>query len=139
MLRELGDLFAAAGLASTRFSRWGEACGEKRPGVYVVVADGAVVYVGRTRTSLAKRLGQFYRHEHGMKAPHRGQDVLLLTGEKAVCWSATEEPMDAEARMLRAFERNFGRLPLANRRRGEKDSSGFIGSRRTMKKNETGR
>lgn len=72
------ELFLAAGLAPCGSGGWGKACDEKRPGVYVVVANEVVVYIGRTRTSLAKRLGQSYRHRYGRPADfpksnkHRG-------------------------------------------------------------------
>ncbi len=116
----VADLFGAAGLSPVGPVRWGEPCAEDRPGVYIVTADRAIVYVGRTRRAIAKRLKEFYQHKYGDRRPHRGgQEVLRIPGVRLVYWCPTDDPRVAEARMLRAFERRYGRLPFANRRRGD--------------------
>ena len=137
------QLFARAGLVPAGPARWGEAVGETAPGVYAVsiVADPdthavpariappgesadkwlwgqPVIYLGRTTKPLGERIGQFYRHRHGDKAPHRGgQDVLLLTCDLWVFWAATDDPVWADRTMLDAFQAQAGALPFANRRR----------------------
>lgn len=117
----IADLFGSAGLAPQPPVRWGEPCKEHQPGVYVVEIDGTVVYIGRTRRSLARRISEFYRHRYGDKRPHReGQELLNLPGVRLVYWRATDEPRDAETKMLRTFEDRYGCLPIANRRRGDR-------------------
>ena len=115
---------------------------EKRPGIYVIAIaphpDGGcdlidvsnlesdvatkwvplqpVIYIGRTRRALSRRVKEFYRHVHGAKSPHRGgQDVILVKCPRWVYWSPTEEPVDAERKMIEYFEGKIGRLPFANR------------------------
>jgi hypothetical protein len=86
-------------------------------GPYVVVsADGEVVYVGRTRRALRKRLREFYRHRYGDKRPHRGgQAILLLTRPLLVYWAATNDWEAAEDTMIEHFRSAAGRLPFGNR------------------------
>lgn len=117
---------------------------EPRPGVYVIaltedaseeavdvevlplpLADGKrwiagqpVIYIGRATRSLHVRLGQFYRHKYGKKAPHRGgQAVIPLKCPLWVHWATTDDPIGAEAAMIEAFRQRVGKLPYANRRR----------------------
>src|SRR5581483_3515115 len=91
------DLFAAAGLAPCGPIPWTQKCGETRPGVYVVTVEGEIVYIGRARNSLSRRIGQFYRHKYGAKRPHRGgQDLLRLVGDRHIYWCAADNPAAAE-------------------------------------------
>ncbi|HMN87639.1 MAG TPA: hypothetical protein PKA74_16875 [Bauldia sp.] len=136
------EVFGRAGLAPSGPVRWGEPVTETAPGVYVVsiVADPdtravpgrisipnalldkwlwgqPVIYVGRTTRALGDRIGQFYRHRHGDKTPHRsGQDIVLLSCERFVFWAAAPDPAAAERFMLDAFATRAGELPFANRR-----------------------
>jgi hypothetical protein len=119
----VAELFALVRLAPQGPVLWRTHVRESRPGVYVVTYDpDGVVYVGCTaRQSLRKRLGQFYRHRHGHRSPHRGgQDVLLLTGARYVHWAVARDPIKVERVMLSAFVRATGRLPLANKKRGDR-------------------
>lgn len=119
----VSDLFAVAGLSPVGPISWGEPCVEHRPGVYVVLIEDAIVYIGRSKRPLSRRIREFYRHKYGDQRPHRGgQEVLNMTGARMVYWCATDAPRDAETSMLRGFEDVYGRLPTANRRRG--DTSG---------------
>ena len=91
--------------------------------MYVVVTTPPemVVYIGRTKRALARRLREFYRHRYGDKRPHRGgQEVLRLPGERWVYWCATEDPRQVETALLDAFVTQTGKLPLANRRLGDR-------------------
>jgi hypothetical protein len=113
------DLFAAVGLSPSGIS-WGTPCPDTGPGVYVIAIDGAVVYVGRARRSLRRRLNEFYRHRYGDKRPHRGgQELLNMAGIRQVFWATTPDAANAEERMIRCFEQHQGRLPPANKRRGD--------------------
>jgi hypothetical protein len=117
----LDALFTAAGLSPCGPVRWGEACAEQDSGVYVVVVDDAIVYIGRTRRPLSRRIREFYRHRYGDKRPHRGgQELFRIPGDRIVYWCPTADPCEAETKMLRAFEDFYGRLPAANRRRGDR-------------------
>jgi hypothetical protein len=90
--------------------------------VYVVVTSPpeTVVYVGRTKRALARRLREFYRHVYGDKRPHRGgQEVLTLTGERWVYWCATDNPREVERILLDTYKAQTGSLPSANRRLGD--------------------
>lgn len=100
---------------------WKTPVGDHAPGIYVVslVADPdaagpaidtsglppgraafwnprePVLYIGRARESVRKRMSQFYRHTHGKKSPHRGgQDVLLLlpAHQLFVFWAHCVDP-----------------------------------------------
>ena len=115
------DLFGSAGLLPCGPVRWGEACPEHRKGVYAMVIKREVVYVGCTKGPLARRIREFYRQKYGKKSPHRGgQEILKMPGTRLVYWSATENPRAAETKMLDAFEGHKGRLPRANRKRGDR-------------------
>ncbi len=113
-------LFASAGLIRGGSVQWGEPCLERRSGVYIVAVEGVVVYIGRTRRPLARRIHEFYKHRYGAARPHRGgQELLLLPGIRTVYWAVTLSAREAETLMLKAFEARFGCLPSANRRRGD--------------------
>ena len=79
--------------------------------------DGQVVlYVGRTRRSLRRRISEFYKHKYGDRRPHRGgQEVIPFAAELYVYWAATEEPALAENLMIERFRHLVGRIPYANR------------------------
>ena len=118
---QLAQLFATAGLSPCGPVGWGEPCPERQPGIYVVTDANAVIYIGRTKRPLAKRLREFYRHQYGNRSPHRGgQAVLKVTGERWVYWCPTADPRGAERTLLQAFLSLTGSLPLANRRRGDR-------------------
>jgi hypothetical protein len=90
-------------------------------GIYVILLDNEVVYVGRTMRSLARRLREFYRHQPGKRSPHRGgQAIISMPGDKQVYWSVAVNPKAAETTMLDAFEAEYGCLPIGNRRRGDR-------------------
>jgi hypothetical protein len=132
------EVFGAAGLKPFGPVGWGTPLPETLPGVYVVAVvgdltdedyfeppdrerwqrDQPVVYIGRTRQPLSKRIKQFYRHKHGRTSPHRGgQAVLLLLCKLCVYWAPTQAPVEAEREMIEAFLRHTGALPYANRKR----------------------
>ena len=120
---DIAELFSVAGLVPQRSVPWRTPILEHLPGVYVVTdARLGIVYVGRTvRQSLRERLGQFHRHRYGRSSPHRGgQDVKLLAGPLRVHWAPTPDPVRIESRMLEAFRARTGRLPLANKKRGDR-------------------
>jgi len=119
------ELFDAVGLSACGPVRWGEPCGEHEPGVYVIAIGREIVYIGRTKRSLARRIREFYNHRHGDPGPHRGgQAVLLMPGDRTVYWSPTNDSRDTEKRLIQTFVDHYGRLPTANRRRGDERSEG---------------
>lgn len=134
----------SAGLAASGPVRWGEPIPESGAGVYVLAvtenAEGTdcqmnrpslppeeaarwldgqpIIYIGTTRRSIRRRLAEFWRHEYGKQAPHRGGEaVKLLAGPIWVYWAATRDPREAERQMIEAFRVAVGDLPFANRRR----------------------
>jgi hypothetical protein len=119
----IAELFSAAGLPPCGPVCWCEPVLERGPGIYVIVAKpGRVIYIGRASRSVAKRLGQFYRHNYGAHAPHRGgQESLLLLGPKEVYWAPTTDFEKAEAQLIAAFVKQEGQLPFGNKRRGDHD------------------
>ena len=99
------ELFQPADLRACGPVPWDERVTEPSPGIYVIATvshpndagDFAldvgnldaqiakrwigqpVIYIGRTKRSLSRRIAEFYRHKHDARGPHRGgQDVLLL-------------------------------------------------------------
>jgi hypothetical protein len=138
------DLFAVAGLIPHGPVEWGTAIEVRRPGVYIValtanpidpapeidlacvpeaerarwLARQPALYIGRATRSVRGRLAQFYRHQYGKIAPHRGgQAVIPLACERWVYWATTDSPIKAERQMVDAFRAKVGKLPYANRRR----------------------
>ena len=135
-------LFNAADLKPCGPVAWGQAIVEKKPGVYVIavvaeadkscehidvsylpnvvakrwISSQPVIYVGRTKRSLSRRINEFYRHVHGRKSPHRGgQDVKLLKCDLWVYWCPAECVAVVEQKMIEAFRVIAGSLPFANR------------------------
>ena len=120
----ISDLFEAASLKPCRRPvAWDKPVPESRPGVYVVVHDGevrtdgqSILYVGRTTSSLRKRINQFYKHRYGDTSPHRGgQEVLRFKPNLLVYWAATDDPAGAEHLLIERFRVVAGGLPFANR------------------------
>jgi len=147
----VAELFDAAKLSPREPVTWGTPISESSAGVYVVALVGdaklgcqvdaeflepserkrwlarePVIYIGQaTGQSVAKRVGQFYRHRYGEKRPHYGgQAVKLLLHPRSpyhpcdlwVYWSPATDPRASEQTMLCAFKGRVGKLPFANRR-----------------------
>ena len=78
------DLFGSAGFSPCGPVTWGEPCPERQKGVYVVVIDSEIVYVGRTRGPLAQRIREFYRHisdlEHFLNSLFCLSDEFVIDG-----------------------------------------------------------
>ena len=141
----VAEVFQLAGLAPGKPVAWKTTVSESSPGVYVVaLVDDAdallsqpikagyldaaersrwlenepVIYIGRTRQPLQRRLRQFYGHRYGKRSPHRGgQAVALLECDRWVYCSATTDPVEVERAMIDGFKARVGSLPFANRRR----------------------
>jgi hypothetical protein len=143
----VAELFKAAKLRVCGPVRWGAKVPETKPGVYVIaivsrpkshcgsrkvsylpapialrwIPRQPVIYIGRTRRSLSRRVHQFYRQEYGDKSPHRGgQAVRLLKCGLWVYWSPTDNPFAAEDKMIERFREKVGRLPFGNRMRSSR-------------------
>ena len=113
----LEALFASVGLVARGPVAWKLDIPDTVPGVYVIVRDGEVVYVDHATRSLARRLQELYRQQHGPKALHQaGQDSLSLKTSLWVYWALTDEPRHVEAEMLRWLSRRCGYLPSGNRK-----------------------
>lgn len=147
----VAELFEAAKLSPRNPVTWGTPIRESSPGVYVVALVGdakldcqvdaeflkpserqrwlacePVIYIGQaTGQSVAKRIGQFYRHKYGEKRPHYGGQALKLLLHPPspyppcdlwVYWSPAPDPRGSEQAMLCAFKERVGKLPFANRR-----------------------
>ena len=146
------SLFHCAGLKPSGPVPWNIAVEDRLPGVYVVALVGdadlpgaaiditnlpqgeaarwipgaPVVYIGRARRSLRRRISQFYRHEHGDPRPHRGGQAVLLLPEASrwVFWAPTEASVEAERIMIETFMAHAGgRLPFANRKKGDRPAT----------------
>lgn len=101
------ELFKTAGLQPCGPVCWLTQVTETKPGVYVIaivpspdavcgpvkvdylaseiaahwLPMQSIIYIGRTRRGLSRRINEFYRHEHGKRSPHRGgQDVKSIAG-----------------------------------------------------------
>lgn len=141
------QLFRGASIAFCGPVPWGTAIPERGPGVYVVaLADGTtcgprpgdlgeeelarwvageqVVYIGRSK-HLRRRLGEFYRHKHGDRRPHRGgQGIKLLALPLQVYWAAAKDYPGAEQRLLDIFRAHAGCYPFGNRIRAARQVAG---------------
>jgi hypothetical protein len=83
------------------------------------ISSQPVIYIGRTRRPLSRRINEFYRHIHGNRSPHRGgQDVKLLECPRWVYWSPVDAADIAEHKMIETFIEKVGSFPFANRMRG---------------------
>ena len=115
-------LFEIVELSPSGPIRWGEPVGERGSGVYVVVQEPAdeIIYIGRA-TSIGKRIKQFYSHEYGAKAPHRGgQEILLLTKPRSIYWAPTINFQFVESQMIATFREREGKLPYGNKKKGDR-------------------
>jgi len=81
-----------------------------------------ILYIGKAgglglKSTLRKRIGQFYRHRYGDRSPHRGgQDLkLLLPLPLWLFWAPRQDPLAVEHMMLAAFRLDAGHRPFANR------------------------
>ena len=116
------ELFSAAGLSPCGPVCWGEPVPERGPGVYVIVENAkGIVYIGRTKRTLFKRIKEFYRPVLGARGPHHGgQDILDISrcpGPKIVYWAPTADSHRAQSTMIAAFEKREGVLPIGNKAR----------------------
>jgi hypothetical protein len=127
MLPTVRDVFLAAQLQARDPAPWGQPVHENSPGVYVIATDDdRIVYIGRSRRALRKRLREFYRHRYGASSPHRGgQAVLLLNRPLLVYWATTADYAAAENSMLEYFKAQTGGFPYANRVRSARVGTTF--------------
>jgi hypothetical protein len=80
------------------------------------------LYIGMTEWSLRTRVWDLLRFGHGELVPHWGGRHLWQlkdSGKLLLRWREHEAPVREEARLLEEFESRYGRLPFANRKRGE--------------------
>jgi hypothetical protein len=132
------ELFSNTEVARTGSANWYDPIPEAGPGVYVIsiadpslvaleslherdrhnwIPDQPIIYIGRS-VHLSRRLGEFYRHEYGKPAPHRGGEAILNVGViKRVDWAALAlgEHAKAEHDLIEAFVAKVGRRPFGNR------------------------
>jgi hypothetical protein len=85
--------------------------------------DGTeIMYIGKSGTSLRKRIRTYIRFGEGAPAPHKGGRhiwQLADSRELLVCWmllADTVDPEELEKFMIREFVEKFGKFPFANRR-----------------------
>ena len=87
-----------------------------------------VLYFGKAGTdiekrTLRKRLGEFIRHSQGKTKNHSGGEILWqLRGYKnfEIGYQPTDDPEQEENRLLCLFLSKTGKLPFANRKRGNR-------------------
>ncbi len=122
------ELLASVGLTANGPIAWKTKCPERRTGVYIITTEAnGIVYIGRTSQTLARRLGQFYRHRFGAKSPHRGgQRILTLARPLSVYWSPTDTPRAKERELIKEFTKRYDRFPYGNRKSGDGQKSGPI-------------
>ena len=78
------EIFNAAGLLPCGPVSWGTPIPERSGGVYLIELmqpkerDGqSIIYVGRIKRSLRRRMREFYKHRYGEKRPHSGGQAIL--------------------------------------------------------------
>jgi hypothetical protein len=75
-----------------------------------------VLYIGRTKRALTKRITEFYNHKCGRKSPHAGGQVLkLLKCDLWVYWCPVRDPVASEKDLIAAFKQRTGEEPFANK------------------------
>ena len=119
------EIFNAAGLLPCGPVSWGTPIPERSGGVYLIElmqpkeGDGqSIIYVGRIKRSLRRRMREFYKHRYGEKRPHSGgQAILKFAPSLWVYWAPTDACADAEDKMIEQFRKLVGRLPYGNRMR----------------------
>jgi GIY-YIG catalytic domain len=119
------EIFNAAGLLPCGPVSWGTPIPERSGGVYLIELgqskeeDGqSIIYVGRTKRPLRRRMREFYKHRYGKRRPHRGgQTILKFAPSLLVYWATTDACADAEDKMIERFRKLVGRLPYGNRMR----------------------
>jgi hypothetical protein len=84
------------------------------------ITSETVVYVGRAGTDVGGRVRSYYRTPLGDPRPHAGGHwlkTLANLDQLRVWWAEIDDPVEAEAGLLRAFanRHGVGFLPFANR------------------------
>jgi hypothetical protein len=90
------------------------------------IPSETVVYIGRAGTDLGGRVRAYYRTPLGDPRPHAGGHwlkTLSTLDQFRVWWTETDDPVDAERSLLRAFaeQHAVGFLPFANRQDADGD------------------
>lgn len=112
---------------------------------YMWPAGEPIVYIGRSGSTLRKRVGAFYRHKLGAPKPHGGGwPVKLLNPDQLwVHFASTQESLHIEIEMLDAFTAGLPvparvalidsdlALPFANleRKKGQTKKHGITGAK----------
>lgn len=113
---------------------------DKKPGVYRLIAideygkparlprvcgtdESGTLYIGASSHPLLNRLGSLVMtHSAAYRSkPHRKLSTKLSQcfpeSRLAMTWEYSEEPLDREAELLKAYEAQFGELPPNNSQR----------------------
>lgn len=80
------------------------------------LADETVVYIGRSSRPLATRVAEYYGHRLGASSPHKGGwplKTLAVLDKLWVHWAATDDFVEAEKTMQRAFAAAVSRRSAA--------------------------
>jgi NTP pyrophosphatase (non-canonical NTP hydrolase) len=89
------------------------------------VPHSEVIYIGKagggtSSGSLRTRLKQYHQFGSGKPVGHWGGRAVFQLSDWSHCliaWRSSDEPVELESTMLRAFHERYGMLPFANRRR----------------------
>ncbi len=87
------------------------------------VCDACVLYIGKTRRPLRKRIAEYMKAGQGKNHGHWGGRFIWQLqdcDELLIAWKPTpdENPHTVEKALILKFEQQYGRLPFANLRRG---------------------
>jgi len=80
----------------------------------------SVLYIGQTKSSLSKRIVQYYDTELGAKGPHSGGQWLKTQGNMEALYvyyapiERDRDPEHVETELLNYFHSQAGELPFAN-------------------------
>jgi len=79
-----------------------------------------VLYIGKTKRPLKKRIGELIRHSQGWSKIHQGGEVLWqLRGYEVfeIGYLPRDEPKEEESRLIHQFKSKTFKLPFANRQK----------------------
>jgi hypothetical protein len=113
-------IFDAAGLLPCGQVSWGTPIPERSGSVYLIELmqpkddDGqSIIYVGRTKRSLRRRMREFYNHRYGERRPHRaGQAILKFTPSLLVYWAGLASVFTTLLAVRHSLTRNWPVIAL---------------------------
>lgn len=87
------------------------------PGVYLILTED-LIYVGKTKRTLRKRIKELIRYGKGLSSNHRGGRLIWRlpnVWNARIFYKRSNFPRELEKSLLKEFKQTHGKYPYGNK------------------------